>query len=47
MANEEKLSTVELGLVVAIGLILLFFPFHMVSEHQQDVAAMSHYHDGK
>jgi len=47
MADDEKLSGTDMGLLAVIVLILLFFPYKMVSEHQQDVTAMSYYHDGK
>ena len=47
MATEEKLSGAELAMLAVIVLILLFFPFKMVSEHQQDATAMSYYHEGK
>jgi hypothetical protein len=47
MANEEKLSAADLAAVAVIVLILLFFPFKMASEHQQDATAMSYYHNGR
>jgi hypothetical protein len=47
MANEEKYSGADLAMLSFIVLILLFFPFKMVSEHQHDVTAMSYYHNGK
>jgi len=47
MANEEKLSGADLGMLLVIVLILLFFPYKMISEHQQDTAAMRYYHNGK
>ena len=47
MANEEKLSGADLPMLIVIVLILLFFPYKMISEHQQDTTAMSYYHNGK
>jgi hypothetical protein len=47
MANETKLSGLELTLLVVIVLILLLFPYKMMKEHRQDVKAMSYYHNGK
>lgn len=47
MANEEKLSGTDLAMLAVIVLILLFFPYKMVNEHQQDARAMSYYHNGK
>ena len=47
MANEEKLSGTDLAMVTVIVLILLFFPYKMISEHQQDATAMSYYHNGR
>ncbi len=47
MANEEKLAGADLAMLAVIVLILLFFPFKMVSEHQQDATAMSYYNESK
>jgi hypothetical protein len=47
MANEEKPIGTDLAMLIVIALILLFFPYKMMSEHQQDVTAMSYYHNGK
>jgi hypothetical protein len=47
MANEEKLGGADFAALAVIVLILLFFPYKMISEHQQDVTAMGYYHDGK
>jgi hypothetical protein len=47
MANEEKLSGADLAMLAVIVLILLFFPYKMMSEHQQDATAMSYYHNGR
>jgi hypothetical protein len=47
MANEEKPSGAEPAMLVVIILILLFFPFKMISEHQQDATAMSYYRNDK
>jgi hypothetical protein len=47
MAEDEKLSGTDLAMLAVIVLILLFFPYKMVSEHQQDGTAMSYYHNGR
>jgi len=47
MANEEKPGGPDLVMLLVIVLILLFFPYKMMSEHQQDVTAMGYYHNGK
>ena len=47
MANEEKPGGADLAMLIVIVLILLFFPYKMISEHQQDATAMSYYHDGR
>ena len=47
MENQEKLSPLEMACLAAIVVILLFFPFKMVSEHSQDATANSYYHNGK
>jgi hypothetical protein len=49
MATEkyDKLGLSEIVGLLIIVLILLYFPYKMISEHAQDVTAMSYYHDGK
>ena len=47
MANEEKPGGPDLAMLIVIVLILLFFPYKMMSEHQQDVTAMDYYNNGK
>jgi hypothetical protein len=47
MANENKLSIYEIGLLIVIMLIVLYFPYLMIAEHAQDVIANSYYHNGR
>lgn len=47
MENREKLNPLEMAFLAAIVVILLFFPFKMASEHSQDAAANSYYHNGR
>jgi hypothetical protein len=47
MSSEYKFTASELAGLAVIVLILLFFPYLMISEHAQDVVAMSYYHNGR
>jgi len=47
MASENKLSIAEIVGFIVIALILLYFPYKMIVEHQQDNVANSYYHDGR
>jgi hypothetical protein len=43
MDSNHKPSAAEVAGLVLIVLILLYFPYLMITEHVADVAAMSHY----
>ena len=43
MGNENKLSAIELVGFIAIALILLYFPYEMITEHLKDNIANSYY----
>jgi len=47
MDSENKLSIAEIIGFIVIALILLYFPYKMITEHQQDNIANSYYHDGR
>ena len=47
MEQENKFSLVEIIGLIVIVLILLYFPYKMIAEHQQDNIANSYYHDGR
>jgi len=47
MDSENKLSIAEIIGFIVIALILLYFPYKMITEHQQDNIANSYYHNGR
>jgi hypothetical protein len=47
MEKDNKFSLIEIIGLIVIVLIFLYFPYKMISEHQQDSIANSYYHDGK
>jgi hypothetical protein len=47
MEKSDKLSPSEIAGLIVILLILLYFPYKMITEHQLDIAANSHYHAGR
>jgi hypothetical protein len=44
MENKEKLSIYEIAGLVVIVLIMLYFPYKMITEHHLDNIANSYYH---
>ena len=47
MEKQDKFSPFEIVGLIVIALILLYFPYKWITEHEQDNVAMSYYHDGK
>jgi len=47
MAEKEKLSMADIIGLILIVLILLYFPYQMIREKEQDNIANSYYHDGR
>jgi hypothetical protein len=45
--KNDKLGLTEIIGLCIIVLILLYFPYKMINEHEKDVIAMSYYHDGR
>ncbi len=45
--KDDKLGLSEITGLLVIALILLYFPYKMISGHARDVTAMSYYHEGK
>jgi hypothetical protein len=47
MADEPKVNPADLAVLIVIVLILLYFPYIMISEHSQDAIANSFYSNGR
>jgi hypothetical protein len=47
MTTEKNDKLTEIIGLCIIVLILLYFPYKMINEHEKDVIAMSYYHDGR
>lgn len=47
MEKQDKFRPFEIVGLIVIALILLYFPYKCVTEHEQDNVAMSYYHEGK
>ena len=47
MEKENKFGVFEIIGLIIIVLIFLYFPYKMITEHNQDNIANSYYHDGK